>query len=97
MTSSFILQGSLREETAQERASIGYTVSKKVGKAVLRNKVKRRFREAVRIVFENVSFRGCDYVLIARRGSDQVSFQDLVKELSWALKHLHRLLESTKR
>ncbi len=98
VTASFILQGLKRkndEALSLEKnltVRVGYTVSKKVGKAVLRNKVKRRLREAVKIAFKESKESGCDYVIIARRGCDQTCFREIVKELTWALKHLHRLL-----
>ena len=71
---------------------MGYTVSKKVGKAVIRNKVKRRLREAVRLVFSEKKYPTTDYVLIARTGVHTKKFDQLVGELRWALGHLDRLL-----
>lgn len=94
MAGSFILQAAnLAQEPSQEASSrMGYTVSKKVGKAVIRNKVKRRLREAVRLVFSEKKYPTTDYVLIARTGVHTKKFDQLVGELRWALGHLDRLL-----
>lgn len=88
---SFILQA-LPFENPSQSAEIGYTVSKKVGKAVVRNKVKRRLREAFKIAFEKNQVLPYRYVVIARSECPHVTFQALQKELSWSLKHLHRLV-----
>ena len=91
---SFILQAAnLSQEPDKEvHPRMGYTVSKKVGKAVIRNKVKRRLREAVRLVFSEKKYPTTDYVLIARTGVHTKKFDQLVGELRWALGHLDRLL-----
>ena len=70
---------------------IGYTASRKVGNAVLRNRAKRRLRAAVAIVLPNVARPGWDYVLIARRDATVLChFATLLEDLSKALFHLHR-------
>src|SRR6056297_456451 len=69
---------------------VGYTCSKKVGNAVLRNRAKRRLREAARLVLTVKGKPGWDYVLIGRKeataGRD---FEDLKSDLRFALKRLH--------
>ncbi|GAB4437995.1 MAG: hypothetical protein Kow0031_19840 [Anaerolineae bacterium] len=51
-------------------------VSKKLGKAVRRNKIKRRIREATRLRFEHIS-PGYDLVFIARQRAAQATYQQL--------------------
>ena len=92
VTASFILQAFNKEGDTEKNPSVGYTVSKKVGKAVVRNKMKRRFREVFKNALQESLLRNYSYVIIARRGSEKTSFGDLNKELLWSLKHLHRLL-----
>lgn len=96
VSKSFILQG-LPITTPPQAVAIGYTVSKKVGKAVIRNKVKRRLREIFKIAAKKQLVKNYFYVIIARRSSDEISFESLEKELTWSLKHLHRLFEQNGR
>ncbi len=59
---------------------IGFSVSKKIGKAVERNRVRRRLREACRL--ELAAFpKGVDYVLIARLGAKAETVASLQKKL----------------
>ena len=61
---------------------IGYSVSKKIGKANVRNKVKRRLREIVRT--SDFARKNTNYVLMAKEGIDMLTFDELktqVKEI----------------
>lgn len=70
---------------------IGYTVSKKVSKkAVTRNRIKRRLREAVRVTLPGIGQASFDYVLIARSASETAPFDELTERLRFALKWLHK-------
>lgn len=59
---------------------VGITVSKKLGKAVVRNRVRRRIREAYRIN-EELFLPGYDIVIVARSHAVDVSFQKLTQSL----------------
>lgn len=59
---------------------VGITVSKKLGKAVVRNRVRRRIREAYR-VHEERFLPGFDIVIVARSRAVEVSFQKLSNSL----------------
>ena len=52
----------------------GFLVSKRIGNAAVRNKVKRRLREAVRL---NPVKAGWDAIFIVRRGAGSAKYQDL--------------------
>ena len=60
---------------------VGLTVTKKVGNAVLRNRIRRRLREAVRTAVAADMRAGHDYVIVARAEAAEVPFDALVAEL----------------
>ena len=66
-------------------ARVGFTVTKKVGSAVIRNRARRRLREAARIALAEAALPGCDYVLIARAGTISRPYPELVGDLKSAL------------
>ena len=68
---------------------IGYTASKKVGNAVARSRAKRRMREAAKKVFTGCGFKKNTYVLIARQEILSYPFEQLIRDMKWALKRLH--------
>ena len=67
---------------------VGYTASRKVGKAVARNRAKRRLREAVRKIMPVYARDGLDYVLIAREETVARPFDELLADLRHALRRL---------
>ncbi len=77
-------------DEAPEGIRVGYTCSKKLGNAVVRNRAKRRLRAAARLVIPEAGRSGWDYVLIGRPG-ETVSrpFASLCDDLSSALCTLH--------
>lgn len=74
-------------------ARFGFTVTKKLGNAVRRNRIKRRLREAVRSVAPQLARDGCDYVLIARHGAHLQKFAELVGDLKTAFKRVNSSLD----
>ena len=66
----------------------GFTSSKKVGGAVQRNRARRRLRGAAALVLPEKGRPGRDYVLIARRGTLDVSFDRLLADLRRGLDKL---------
>jgi ribonuclease P protein component len=68
-------------KTKYQPFKIGFTVSKKIGKSVVRSKVKRHLREAVRLELKNIN-NGYNYIFIAREGIDKVDFNSLKKMIT---------------
>ena len=64
---------------------VGFTATKKVGGAVVRNRAKRRLREAARLLIPVHGRPGCDYVLIARGGTTARPWLRLLDDVKSAL------------
>ena len=75
-TPGLVLQARNRRDQGAVR--VGFTVTKKVGNAVERNRIKRRLREAVRLAQLPEESKGKDAVLIARRDALHEPFDSLV-------------------
>ena len=74
-----------RRTLPDEAVGIGYTASKKVGGAVIRNRSKRRLRALVRELVPQARIDGTDLVLIARPQTATLPFGVLRDDLSAAL------------
>ncbi|MFD1332699.1 ribonuclease P protein component [Methylopila musalis] len=72
---------------------VGITVTKRIGGAVERNRMKRRLREAIRLTLPTAARPGCDYVLIARRAVLDADFARLVRDLGDAVRRAHGRLD----
>jgi ribonuclease P protein component len=68
---------------------VGFTASKKIGGAVVRNRAKRRLRAAAAAVLPLSALPGTDYVLVARRDTVDRPFDNLVADLAEALRAAH--------
>lgn len=86
--SGFVLQARPRGERGPPR--VGFTVSKQVGNAVERNRVRRRLRELIRLAPPALLQAGHDYVLIGRRAALKAPFEAMMQELGGALHRVHR-------
>ncbi len=69
---------------------VGFTVTKRIGNAPERNRVKRRLREAVRLNMEACARAGYDYVVIGRRATLDRAFRALEEDLMTALTKVHK-------
>ena len=78
-----VLQALPRGDDAPAR--VGFTVTKKVGNAVVRNRTKRRLREAARLLLRDEPVQGTDLVLIGRDTTRGRPFALLVDDLRRAL------------
>jgi len=67
---------------------VGFTVTKKIGNAVVRNRMKRRFRALARDILPEQGIPGADHVLIGRAGGIERDYASLAAELKRALKKI---------
>jgi ribonuclease P protein component len=63
----------------------GITVTRKIGNAVVRNRMKRRFRELLRAALPETGLADHDHVLIGRAGGIERDFAAMAEELAQAL------------
>jgi len=88
---AFTLQANRRPETAASaEPRVGFTVTKKVGNAVVRNRIRRRLREALRRVSCLEALPDHDYVLLARSAALTMGFEALVGELDRGFRQIRR-------
>ena len=69
---------------------VGFTATKKIGNAVVRNRAKRRLRELAKALLPSLGTAGFDYVFIARQGTDSREFARLLDDTQQALLRLSR-------
>jgi ribonuclease P protein component len=92
---SFSLQAGRqrRSPTGEDQAAaaprFGFTVTKKIGSAVVRNRIRRRLKEALRLVPDLPARPGHDYVIVARPAALGQSFSALQDELTRAITGIH--------
>lgn len=75
-----------KDEDPQIR--VGFTVTRKVGNAVTRNRIKRRFRALAREIIPVHGFAGADHVMIGRAGGIERDFGLLRRDLERALERV---------
>ena len=85
-TAAFVLQARKRDDGGPVR--VGFTVSKKVGTAVERNRVRRRLKEIVRLSAATGLACGHDYVLVGRRAALRATFEQISEDFTRALQRL---------
>ncbi len=79
-----VLQVLPRDDAMPSR--LGFTVTKKVGNAVVRNRTRRRLKEAARLLLRDIPVLGHDIVLIGRDTTRGRDFADLQDDLRRALR-----------
>ncbi|NDF12814.1 MAG: ribonuclease P protein component [Proteobacteria bacterium] len=88
---TLILQA-LKSDRIPPAVRFGITVSGKVGNAVVRNRIKRRFRSAIGAVLKEQGKPGVDYVLVGRNNAMDAPFETIVRDLNYTLAKVHTML-----
>lgn len=90
---AFVLQANRRREAERAQVvGIGLTVTRKIGGAVVRNRARRRLREALRLLLPGPARPGHDYVVVARPAALDCPFPTLTHELVAAFRQIGRRL-----
>jgi ribonuclease P protein component len=82
-----VVQARARDD-GSEAVRAGFTATKRVGNAVVRNRARRRLREAVRLLLPQLGRPGFDYVFIARGGTAERPWARLLDDVKSALLRL---------
>jgi ribonuclease P protein component len=88
---SVIIEARRRE--ADGAIGVGFTASRKVGGAVVRNRARRRLREAARMQMPIHGLPGVDYVLVARQSTPEADWSALLDDVGTALIRLASALK----
>lgn len=90
-TPPFVLETKPRTDpdAATAKPRFGFTVTKAIGGAVERNRIRRRLKAAVAAVADAAARPGQDYVLIARKAALDLPFETLKKDLERAFHRVH--------
>ncbi|HWA63771.1 MAG TPA: ribonuclease P protein component [Caulobacteraceae bacterium] len=72
-------------QDGRELVRLGFTATRRIGGAVVRNRAKRRLREAARLLAPLHARPGCDYVFIARGGTAERPWGRLLDDMKTAL------------
>ena len=84
-----VVQARLRADE-DDTIRTGFTATKKIGNAVVRNRAKRRLREAARHLLPELGRAGFDYVFVARAATPVMAWQGLLDDVKAALIRLAR-------
>lgn len=88
VTRSMVMQYRRREEGCLRA---GFTVTKKQGSAVVRNRIRRRLKEALRLSYAARPVHGWDVVIIGRRAGLELPFETLMQDMRYALGKLAKM------
>lgn len=74
------------------KARIGFTATKKLGKAHIRNRTKRRLRAVLREIYDAQALNNVDYVLVGRFDTYCCPYKDLKRDVLWTFRKTNKLI-----
>lgn len=78
------------EDKSEDFCRVGYTVTKKIGNAVVRNKCKRRYREIFRSLAPKLAQNNFDYIFLARKEILNADFKKMKADIEFCLKGIKK-------
>jgi len=87
------VQARFRQD-GQKTVGAGFTATKKIGNAVVRNRAKRRMKAATSQLLPDKAIAGSDYVFIARKDTADIEWSRLLDDMESALISLAQTLEA---
>ncbi len=95
VVNGMVLQAALNLLSPNEDCCfVGYTATKKLGKAYLRNRTKRRLRAAAREILPALGLKGINYVFIGRHNTATLKFDYLVRRMKEAVTEINQQINS---
>lgn len=94
VVSTLILQAAQSLSDQSTSYKIGFTTTKKLGKAHIRNRARRRMRAAAREVFAKHGKSNIEYVMVGRYNTAHCPFTDLINDLKYGVKKINRIIEN---
>ena len=82
--------------TESQHWRVGFTATKKIGTAVVRNRARRRMRALARDYLAPLAQPGTDYVLIARQDTATANWKEMTIGLQKAIRYLHHCIDRSK-
>ena len=88
---AFLIEAKPRKADAREGgARFGFTVTKKLGNAVTRNRIRRRLKAAMTAAAVPLARDGFDYVVVARAAAFDFPYAKLLEDVARAMKGVHK-------
>ncbi len=86
---ALVLEGKPRSGVSEPGARFGFTITRKLGGAVVRNRIRRRLKAAIAGLANGVADPRFDYVIVARAPAHEMPFAKLCEELSAAFRRVN--------
>lgn len=90
IASTLVVQGAAVRSPEEGGVKVGFTVTKKTGNSVVRNRIRRRLRAAVAQDIADYGLAGWDYVVIGRNTALEAPFDIIRRDLRYALKKVSK-------